>query len=91
MRRPIPAPTGTFDYPRDDLMNARNRLSISLAIGIVAFILAFIFTEWQVAILVGWDATAAAFIAIVYFSTLRQGCGRVPQGRDQRGRLSNRR
>jgi uncharacterized membrane protein len=50
-------------------MNARIRLSICLSIGIVTFIIAFIFSEWQVAILIGWDATAASFIAIVFFTT----------------------
>ncbi len=47
-------------------MNARNRLLLCLAIGIVAFTVAFVFAEWQVAVLVGWDFTSAVFIAIVY-------------------------
>ena len=47
-------------------MNARNRLLLCLALGLVAFIVAFVLTEWQVAVLVGWDVTSSAFIAIVY-------------------------
>jgi uncharacterized membrane protein len=47
-------------------MNARNRLLICLALGIIAFVVAYLFAEWQVAVLVGWDVTSAAFIAIVY-------------------------
>jgi uncharacterized membrane protein len=47
-------------------MNARNRLLICLAVGIIAFIVAHLFVEWQVAVLVGWDVTSSAFIAIVY-------------------------
>jgi uncharacterized membrane protein len=47
-------------------MNARNRLLLCFALGIIAFLVAFLFAEWQVAVLVGWDVTSAAFIAIVY-------------------------
>ncbi len=47
-------------------MNARNRLLICLALGIIAFVVAYLFVEWQVAVLVGWDVTSAAFIALVY-------------------------
>jgi uncharacterized membrane protein len=48
-------------------MNARSRLLVCLAIGLVGFAVSFPFTEWQIAILVGWAATSATFIAIVYF------------------------
>jgi uncharacterized membrane protein len=47
-------------------MNARNRLLMCLALGIIAFVVAYLLVEWQVAVLVGWDVTSAAFIAIVY-------------------------
>lgn len=47
-------------------MNARNRLLMCLALGIIAFVVAYLFAEWQVAVLVGWDVTSAAFILIVY-------------------------
>lgn len=47
-------------------MNARNRLLMCLALGIIAFVVAYLFVEWQVAVLAGWDVTSAAFIAIVY-------------------------
>lgn len=50
-------------------MNARTRLGLCLAIGLVASVPAIILTPWQVAELVGWDATAAAFIASVYLNT----------------------
>ena len=59
-------------------MNARNRLGICLSMGIVAFILALTFSEWQVAILGGWDSTAAAFIACVFFTT--RGTDRAATG-----------
>jgi uncharacterized membrane protein len=49
-------------------MNARNRLLLCLAVGVVAFVVSFPFTEWQIAILTGWSATSATFIATVYFS-----------------------
>jgi uncharacterized membrane protein len=47
-------------------MNARNRLLICLALGIIGFVVSYLFVEWQVAVLVGWDVTSAAFMAIVY-------------------------
>jgi len=47
-------------------MNARNRLLVCLAVGIIAFVVAYLLVEWQVAVLVGWDVTSATFIAIVY-------------------------
>ncbi len=47
-------------------MNARNRLLICLALGIIAFVVAGLLVEWQVAVLAGWDVTSAAFIALVY-------------------------
>jgi uncharacterized membrane protein len=47
-------------------MNARNRLLMCLALGIIGFVVSYLFVEWQVAVLVGWDVTSAAFIAIVY-------------------------
>lgn len=48
-------------------MNARNRLGLCVALGIIGFVVALVFTEWQVAVLAGWDVTSAAFISIVYF------------------------
>jgi uncharacterized membrane protein len=48
-------------------VNARNRLLVCWVLGIIGFAIALPLTEWQVAILAGWDVTSAAFIAIVYF------------------------
>src|SRR5580658_5618204 len=48
-------------------MNARGRLLVCLAVGVVVFLVSYPFTEWQIAILTGWSATSATFIAIVYF------------------------
>jgi uncharacterized membrane protein len=48
-------------------MNARSRLLVCLAVGVVGFVAVFPFTEWQIAILTGWSATSATFIALVYF------------------------
>lgn len=50
-------------------MDARSRLALSAAVGAVVFIPVFIFAEWQVAILAGWDATAAVFVLSVYLNT----------------------
>jgi uncharacterized membrane protein len=47
-------------------MQARTRLALSLAAGVVAFAVAFVLSEWQVATLTGWDTTAAIFIAIIF-------------------------
>jgi uncharacterized membrane protein len=48
-------------------VNARNRLAVCLGLGVVGFAIAFALVAWQVAVLIGWDVTSAAFIAIVYF------------------------
>ena len=50
-------------------MDARSRLALSAAFGIVVFVPVFIFTEWQVAVLSGWDATSAVFVLLVYLAT----------------------
>lgn len=47
-------------------MNARSRLLVCMVLGILGFVVALPLTEWQVAVLAGWDVTSAAFIAIVY-------------------------
>jgi uncharacterized membrane protein len=47
-------------------MKARSRLAVCLACGVVAFIVALALTEWQVAVLAGWDVSAAVFITIVF-------------------------
>jgi uncharacterized membrane protein len=48
-------------------MNARNRIAVCVAVGVIGFAIALPFSEWQVATLVGWDVTSTTFIAIVYF------------------------
>jgi uncharacterized membrane protein len=48
-------------------MNARSRLAVCVAVGVIGFAVALPFSEWQVATLVGWDVTSTTFIAIVYF------------------------
>ena len=50
-------------------MDARSRLALSAAFGIAVSIPVFIFAEWQVAVLAGWDATSAVFVLSVYLST----------------------
>ena len=50
-------------------MEARLRLAICLACGIVAAIPIFLVTEWQVAALAGWDVTAIVFIAFIVVAT----------------------
>lgn len=39
---------------------------MALVLGVVGFAVALPLTEWQVAVLTGWDVTSAAFIVIVY-------------------------
>jgi len=50
-------------------VDARSRLALSAAVGVAVSIPVFIFTEWQVAVLAGWDATSAVFVLSVYLST----------------------
>lgn len=47
-------------------VNARNRLAACVGVGLIAFAVILVLTEWQVALLAGWDVTSATFIAIVY-------------------------
>jgi uncharacterized membrane protein len=49
-------------------MNARSRLLVCLAAGILGFVVIYPFTEWQISLMTGWAVTSATFIAIVYFS-----------------------
>ena len=50
-------------------MEARLRLAIALACGIVAAVPIFLLTEWQVAALAGWDITAVVFIGFIVVAT----------------------
>jgi uncharacterized membrane protein len=49
-------------------MDARARLATCIVIGVIAFIPTVILTAWQVAVLVGWDATAAAFLVLIWLA-----------------------
>lgn len=60
-------------------MDARSRLALSTAVGIVVFIPVLIFAEWQVAVLAGWDATSAVFVLLVYLSTRGADSSRTSQ------------
>lgn len=46
-------------------MEARTRLALCLATGVIVGIAVDFVTEWQVATLAGWDATATVFIATI--------------------------
>jgi uncharacterized membrane protein len=50
-------------------VNARNRLVLSLACGLVAFVPSIFFTPWQVAELIGWSTMAAVFVGSVFLAT----------------------
>ena len=52
---------------RFPLTRARTRLAACVAIGLVVSAPLAVFTPWQVSVLGGWDATALAFIVIVWF------------------------
>jgi uncharacterized membrane protein len=60
-------------------VDARSRLALSAAVGVVVFIPVFIFAEWQVAVLAGWDATAAVFVLSVYLTTRGADSSRTSQ------------
>jgi uncharacterized membrane protein len=49
-------------------VNARRRLATSLGIGLVVLVPAILLTPWQVGVLAGWDAVAAAFILTVWIT-----------------------
>jgi uncharacterized membrane protein len=49
-------------------VDARSRLALSAAVGVVVSIPVFVFAEWQVAVLAGWDATCAVFMLSVYLT-----------------------
>ncbi|MFZ0178830.1 MAG: DUF1345 domain-containing protein [Candidatus Dormiibacterota bacterium] len=46
-------------------MDARSRLALCVALGAAGFAVALPLSEWQVALLAGWDVTSAAFIGLV--------------------------
>jgi uncharacterized membrane protein len=50
-------------------VEARLRLAIALACGIVAAVPIFLLTEWQVAALAGWDITAVVFMGFIAVAT----------------------
>lgn len=50
-------------------MDARSRLALCVAVGLVAAVPAAILTDWQIAVLVGWDVTALLFITLVWRGT----------------------
>jgi uncharacterized membrane protein len=46
--------------------NARTRVVVSLAVGLLAFGIAMLLTPWQAATLIGWDVGASIFIVWVW-------------------------
>jgi uncharacterized membrane protein len=50
-------------------VNARSRLLLSVACGLVAFVPAIVFVPWQVAELIGWSAMAAVFVGSIFIAT----------------------
>lgn len=50
-------------------MEARSRLAICLAAGVMAFVPVLVLVNWQIAVLVGWDTTALLFVTMVWLST----------------------
>ncbi len=50
-------------------MDARSRLGLSAAIGLVGFVPSVFFIKWFLAALIGWDVTAAVFMFSVWLST----------------------
>jgi uncharacterized membrane protein len=50
-------------------MEARSRLAVCIAAGLVAFVPVLLLAKWQIAVLVGWDTTALLFVTLVWLST----------------------
>ncbi len=50
-------------------MDARSRLAVCVAAGLVVCGPMLVFTRWPVAVLVGWDTTALLFLILVWVST----------------------
>jgi uncharacterized membrane protein len=50
-------------------VDARSRLALCVAAGLVASVPTVLFTPWQVAVLVGWDVTALFFVTMVWLRT----------------------
>ena len=50
-------------------MDARSRLALCVILGVVAFVPTLLLSQWQVAVLVGWDTTALAFLAVAWVKT----------------------
>lgn len=63
--------TGTRQQP-DAHVSAARRVTIAGAAGALAFGLAWTLVPWQVALLAGWDAAAALYIAWVWLSLRRK-------------------
>jgi uncharacterized membrane protein len=53
-------------------VSARSRLGLCAVGGLVSFAIAMALTPWQVATLIGWDITAAAWVGWVGFSVLNK-------------------
>jgi uncharacterized membrane protein len=51
------------------VVDARTRLGVCVAVGLVAFAPTLVLSEWQIAVLAGWDTTALLFITLVWLST----------------------
>ena len=62
-RRRMPRP-----WSRDSQVRARDRLVVALVTGLVAGIACGFFLPWQLGVLLGWDAAAAAFIIPLWAS-----------------------
>ena len=52
-------------FPRETV-TAGQRLLVLAVLGFVATVVAFVFAPWQVALLIGWDVSAAAFLLTVW-------------------------
>ncbi len=51
------------------MVDARTRLAICVAVGVVASVPVLLLAPWQLAVLVGWDATALLFVTLVWLTT----------------------
>ncbi len=49
-------------------MDARARLAICVAIGVVVLVPAVILAPWPIAVLIAWDATAATFLVLIWLA-----------------------
>ena len=50
-------------------MDARSRLAMCVAAGVVVFVPTLLLVQWQLAVLLGWDTTSVVFLTVIWLGT----------------------